>query len=280
MSRYASSCCSSSAVHFAPTRPGGTAALTCAVTSDVAFQQLQRGPVRRVPGARAAGQHRDQLVEHRLVLGADGRAVRLEGGRVARQVDRRVDQLADALVSRGDQADDRDAERGLEHVRLDVDAVLLGHVAHVQPDDQRGVERQQLRDQVQAALERGRVDDRDRDVGPLADQVVARDALFLRVGGQAVGAGQVDQVDRWRRRSWKMPVFCSTVLPGQFPTCWLSPVSMLKTVDLPTLGWPTSANGERVGQRERRRARCRGRKAGRAGGWAVGRERGPDEAAG
>jgi hypothetical protein len=37
------------------------------------------------------------------------------------------------------------------------------------------------------------------------------------------------------------PVFCSTVLPGQLPTCWLRPVSILNTVDLPTLGCPASA---------------------------------------
>ena len=34
------------------------------------------------------------------------------------------------------------------------------------------------------------------------------------------------------------PSFFSTVLPGQLPTCWDNPVSMLKTVDFPTFGWP------------------------------------------
>ncbi len=77
-----------------------------------------------------------------------------------------------------------------------MDAVLLGHVDHVEADHQRHVQRQQLRDQVEAALQRSRVDQRDHDVGALGDQVVAGDALLLRVGGQAVGSGQVDEVDR------------------------------------------------------------------------------------
>ena len=35
--------------------------------------------------------------------------------------------------------------------------------------------------------------------------------------------------------------FRRTVFPGQFPTCWLKPVSRLKTVLLPTLGCPAKA---------------------------------------
>ena len=37
------------------------------------------------------------------------------------------------------------------------------------------------------------------------------------------------------------PSFFSTVLPGQLPTCCDKPVSILKTVDFPTFGWPASA---------------------------------------
>jgi hypothetical protein len=39
----------------------------------------------------------------------------------------------------------------------------------------------------------------------------------------------------------KVPRADETVLPGQLPVCCLSPVSALKTVDLPTLGFPAKA---------------------------------------
>jgi hypothetical protein len=38
-----------------------------------------------------------------------------------------------------------------------------------------------------------------------------------------------------------VPTFFSTVTPGQLPTYWFDPVSMLKNVVLPLLGFPTSA---------------------------------------
>ena len=61
----------------------------------------------------------------------------------------------------------------------------------------------------------------------------------------------------------KAPSARTTVLPGQFPVCWRSPVSALKTVVLPTLGLPASAIrwSQRCGlspRRTRFRARCRG----------------------
>jgi len=37
------------------------------------------------------------------------------------------------------------------------------------------------------------------------------------------------------------PVRGSLVLPGQLATCCETPVNALKTADLPTFGWPTSA---------------------------------------
>ena len=43
-----------------------------------------------------------------------------------------------------------------------------------------------------------------------------------------------------------MPRFCSLVFPGQLPTYWLYPVRSLNTVDLPTLGCPTSATTSAV----------------------------------
>jgi len=80
-------------------------------------------------------------------------------------------------------------------MRLDVDAVLLGHVAHVEPNDQRCVQCKHLRNQVEAALQRSGVNHHDGNIGALSDEIIARDALLFGVCAQAVGAGQVDQVD-------------------------------------------------------------------------------------
>ena len=129
------------------------------------------------------------------MLGADGGAVGAEPIRRGRQFQCLVHQFMNADVLRRHQADHREAERGREDVRLDVDAVLLGHVAHVQADHQRHVQRQQLGGEIEAAFQRRRVHDRDHQIRLLADQVIPGDALLLGVGGQAVGAGQVDQVE-------------------------------------------------------------------------------------
>ena len=38
-----------------------------------------------------------------------------------------------------------------------------------------------------------------------------------------------------------VPIFLSTVTPGKFPTCWLSPVSVLNSELFPLFGFPTKA---------------------------------------
>ena len=80
------------------------------------------------------------------------------------------------------------------------DALALGHVDHVERDDDRHAQLQHLRRQVEVALEVGGIDDGDDDVGPrlarlLAEDQIDRDHLVGAARGQAVGAGQVDEVE-------------------------------------------------------------------------------------
>ena len=77
----------------------------------------------------------------------------------------------------------------------------LGHVDHVQGDDDRHAEFQGLRRQVQVAVEVGGIHDGDDDVRPglpllAAEDDVDGDHLVGAARRQAVGAGQVDQVER------------------------------------------------------------------------------------
>ena len=91
-----------------------------------------------------------------------------------------------------------------------LEPLLAGHVHHVQAHHQRHSQGHQLGHQVEAALQDGRVDDRDHHVRALGDDVLAGDQLFRRVGRQAVGAGQVHDghgqaIVRGRRRSAARP---------------------------------------------------------------------------
>ncbi|OQA41067.1 MAG: hypothetical protein BWY52_02694 [Chloroflexi bacterium ADurb.Bin325] len=162
----------------------------------VPLQQLQRDPLRLVRRGDVPIQQQRERVQHRPMFGTDLGAVRRKTAGIDGQLQRGVHQLADADVARGHHLDHRHAERGLQHVRLDADAVLLGHVAHVEPDDEGPAQRQQLRGEIEAPFQRGRVDHCHDHVGLLLQEILARDALLLGVGGQAVGARQIDDVER------------------------------------------------------------------------------------
>ena len=113
----------------------------------------------------------------------------------------------------------RHAELLRQPVDVDRDALPLGDVDHVQRDDDRHAQLQDLRRQVEIALQVGRIDDGDDDVGPRLAGVVAEDDvdgdhLVGAARGQAVGAGQVDELEATGRRWRNLPFFVSTVTPG------------------------------------------------------------------
>ena len=94
-----------------------------------------------------------------------------------------------------------------------------GHVDHVDRDDDRHAQIEHLAGQVEVAVEVGRIDDGDDDVRPRflrspAEQQIDRDHLVRAARGEAVGAGQVDEVATVTPSATNCPFFISTVTPG------------------------------------------------------------------
>ena len=119
-----------------------------------------------------------ELVLRHLALGSSGLLNLLE-------------QLLDALVLKGRDHHDRAAELLGELVRVDLVAVLLDQVGHVEGDDYGQAGLDNLKRQVQVALEVGGIDNLDDHIGLAAHEVVARALLLGAVGGKRVDAGEV-----------------------------------------------------------------------------------------
>ena len=82
-------------------------------------------------------------------------------------------------------------------------AVLLGHVRHVQPENRRVAQLDDLRGVVEVALQIRGVHDHDHQrrrghVGEPVEEDVARDFLIERLGAEAVSARQVEDGDALR----------------------------------------------------------------------------------
>ena len=123
-----------------------------------------------------------ELVLRHLALGSSGLLDLLE-------------QLRDALVLKSRDHHDRAAELLGELVRVDLIAVLLDQVGHVEGDDHGQAGLDNLKRQVQVALEVGGIDHLDDDIGLAAHEVVARALLLGAVGGKRVDAGEVRNRD-------------------------------------------------------------------------------------
>ena len=102
-----------------------------------------------------------------------------------------LEQLFDALVLKGRDHHDRAAELLGELVRVDLVAVLLDQVGHVEGNDHGQAGLDNLKRQVQVALEVGGIDHLDDDIGLAAHEVIARALLLGAVGGKRVDAGEV-----------------------------------------------------------------------------------------
>ena len=119
-----------------------------------------------------------ELVLRHLALGSSGLLDLLE-------------ELLDTLVLKGRDHHDRAAELLGELVGVDLVAVLLDQVGHVEGDDHGQAGLDNLKRQVQVALEVGGVDNLDDDIGLAAHEVIARALLLGAVGGKRVDAGEV-----------------------------------------------------------------------------------------
>ncbi len=141
----------------------------------IVLEQLQRHPARghaREP-ARSVHDLRD-LADVALKLPPVAHIARREPS-LARNRDRDLQQVLHALGLAGHRSDHRHAEQCAEQLSVDRAAHRFGHVHHVQRDDDRHAKLDELRGQVEVALEVRGVHDVNDHVGPLVNDEVARD---------------------------------------------------------------------------------------------------------
>ena len=119
-----------------------------------------------------------ELVLRHLALGSSGLLDLLE-------------QLLDALVLKGRDHHNRAAELFGELVRVDLVAVLLDQVGHVEGNDHGQAGLDNLKRQIQVTLEVGGIDNLDDNIGLAAHEVIARALLLGAVGGKRVDAREV-----------------------------------------------------------------------------------------
>ena len=102
-----------------------------------------------------------------------------------------------------DRRHDRRAQPRRQPRHVDLDALLLRLVDHVQRDDDAGAGLEHLVDEVEVARERGGVDDDQDGVGPsaaAAEHRVDGDLFVARSRAEAVGAGKIDELGRAETR--------------------------------------------------------------------------------
>ena len=102
-----------------------------------------------------------------------------------------IEQLRDALVLKSRDHHDRATELLGKLVRVDLIAVLLDQVGHVEGNDHGQAGLDNLKRQVQVTLEVGGIDDLDDNIGLAAHEVIARALLLGAVGGKRVDAREV-----------------------------------------------------------------------------------------
>ena len=102
-----------------------------------------------------------------------------------------VEQLLQAGALQGGHLDDGAAQLVGHLYGIDLVAVLLHHVHHVQGDDNGDAHLHDLGGQIQVALQVGGIYQVDDHIGVLVNDVVPADDLLQGVGGQGVNAGQV-----------------------------------------------------------------------------------------
>lgn len=115
--------------------------------------------------------------------------------RVAHVVHRRVEQHIQPVPLPGRYGNDGDAQHFRQAVQVDLHAPLDDDIHHIEGQHDGLPQLQQLQGEVQAPLQRGRVRHIDDDVHVIGQDELPRHGLLHRVGGEAVRAGQVHQMD-------------------------------------------------------------------------------------
>ena len=115
-------------------------------------------------------------------------------------VERRME-LGHSATAHRDRLDHRDAELLLELGRIQLKSVALGEIDHVQRDDRRQAELDQLKREAQMIVEVRGVEHDDQGVGLAlaflpAEQDIACDGFVGAGRIEAVGAGKIHHFDR------------------------------------------------------------------------------------
>ena len=105
-------------------------------------------------------------------------------------------QRGDALVFKGGDLYDGDAELPLELDCVQLVSALFDGVHHIERDDDGYVDLHDLCGEVEVALEVGRIDDVDDAVRLFVDDVVAGDDLLGGIRRKGIDTGEVDDGDR------------------------------------------------------------------------------------
>ena len=125
---------------------------------------------------------------HVDMAGQLGRAVLVDA-------DNRLEELVYALAAARHGGDHRRAEQFAERSVVEPVPALFDFVIHVQRHDHRQIHVDELRREVEVALQVRRVDDVEHHVGRLLDELPAHVALLGAVGREGIGAGQVDEAE-------------------------------------------------------------------------------------
>ena len=102
-----------------------------------------------------------------------------------------LEELLDALVLKSGDHHNRAAELLGKLVGVDLVAVLLDQVGHVEGNDHGQAGLDNLKRQVQVTLQVGGIDNLDDNIGLAAHEVIARALLLGAVGGKRVDAREV-----------------------------------------------------------------------------------------
>ena len=157
------------------------------------FEHLDGEPADR-RGGNPRAENVNNLRERRLNLVGEA-DLRRSGNALLGKLDRGLHKLihAAALERRG--GNDRAAEFAGKLVDVDLVAVLLDEVHHVEGDDHRQTQFKNLRGQIQVAFQVGRVDQVDDDVRVAIEKIVARDDFLRRIRRERIDAGKIGNRD-------------------------------------------------------------------------------------
>ena len=154
----------------------------------VALEELDRVVAALMRGHRA-GELALDVVED--VFDSRVKLVRHLAGNAARCLLGLGDKVVESAVLERRNHDDRAPEALGKRLGIDLVAVLLHEVGHVERHDHGHARLDNLEREVQVAPEVGGINDLDDHIGLAAHEVVARDALLGAVGAERVDAGKV-----------------------------------------------------------------------------------------